>query len=146
MWGEAGVGAFELAPLRRKDVIAAARSRALDADKFIAALFDANAVPFAIKPLTLKMLLDLFERDGRLPKSLADIYRRGVYSCEEANPSRRDSRRLGALTGPQRLRLAGRIACMTMLANRYAIWTHHGHSDARRGYCIGDAGRRGGNR
>ena len=31
---------------------------------------------------------------------------------------------LGQLNGPQRYRLAGRMAAVTMFANRYAIWTN----------------------
>lgn len=124
LWGEDAVGVFELAPLRRSDVIRAAKDKGIDGDRFIEALFAAGAVPFAIKPLTLNFLLALYQRDGRLPRSLVELYRAGcVHLCEEQNPSRRGSRRLGSLNAPQRLRLAGRLAAATMLTNRYAIWT-----------------------
>jgi predicted NACHT family NTPase len=91
---------------------------------FIRELYAANAVAFAIKPLTLNMLFSLFKKEGRLPRSVAEIYSRGCLKlCEESNLSRRDSRRLGELTVAQRLRVASRIAAMTMFANRYAVWT-----------------------
>jgi hypothetical protein len=74
--------------------------------------------------LTLGLLLRLFESDARLPNSIADLYRQGCLSlCEEQSPSRRAAQRDGRLTPPQRLRLAGRLAVVSMLANRYAIWT-----------------------
>jgi hypothetical protein len=124
LWGEAGVGVFELAPLRRIDVNAAAKLRGIDPDAFIRALFEADAVPFAIKPLTLNLLFDIFARDGRLPHSTGEIYRKGgLLLCEETNASRRGARRTGTLNPEQRLRTAGRIAAATMLANRYAVWT-----------------------
>ncbi len=123
IWGETAVGVFELTPLRRIDVITAAKDRGIDSNAFVDELFSANAVPFAIKPLTLNWLLSLFERDGRLPRSLMELYRLGcLMLCEEKNPSRHDTRRSGHLNLHQRLRLASRIAAVTMLANRYAIW------------------------
>jgi hypothetical protein len=124
LWGENTVGVFELAPLRRRDVVLAAEANGIDASSFVQELYAANAVPFAIKPLTLNLLLGLFQRDGRLPRSIADLYRRGCLKlCEESNPSRRNARRLGALNSTQRLRVASRLAAATMLANRYAVWT-----------------------
>jgi len=124
LWGDDAVGVFELAPLRRRDVVAAAEAHGIEAAGFIRELYAANAVPFAIKPLTLKLLLGLFQLEGRLPRSVADLYTRGCLKlCEESNPSRRDAQRLGALNPAQRLRVAARLAAATMLANRYAVWT-----------------------
>ena len=78
---------------------------------------------FAIKPLTLNLLLALFLQDGRLPRSARDLYMRGCLAlCEENDVSRRAARRVG-LESEQRLRMAGRLAAVTMLATRYAIWT-----------------------
>jgi len=52
IWGDEAVGIFELAPLRRVDVTAAAEERAIDPRAFIEQLYIANVVPFAIKPLS----------------------------------------------------------------------------------------------
>jgi hypothetical protein len=123
VWGDDNIGIVELAPLRRRDVIAAADVEGVDPRAFIEQLYLANAVPFAIKPLTLRLLLALYKRDGNLPRSIAELYTRGCLKlCEEANPSRRDAGRLGALTAKQRLRVASRLAAATMAANRFAIW------------------------
>ena len=123
MWGDDSVGIFELAPLRRHDVMAAANVEGVDPRAFMEQLYSANAVPFAIKPLTLRLLLGLYKRDGNLPRSIAELYTRGCLKlCEETNPSRRDAGRLGVLSPKQRLRVAGRLAAATMLANRFAIW------------------------
>jgi hypothetical protein len=124
IWGEDQVRVVELAPLRRVDVIEAAKLQGIDPETFIPALFEASAVPFAIKPLTLNMLFDLYKRDGGLPRSVTDLYRRGCLTlCEESNDGRREARRLGTLTATQRFRVTSRVACITMFANRYAIWT-----------------------
>jgi hypothetical protein len=110
IWGDSAVGVFELAPLRRRDVVAAAEAMGIEADDFVREVYSVSAVPFAIKPLTLNLLLALFKKDGRLPRSAAEIYFRGCLKlCEEQNPSRRDARRHGAYNAAQRLRVASRI-------------------------------------
>ncbi len=124
IWGAAGFQALELAPLRRRDVLDALAARGIPADEFVPKLFGAHAVPFAIKPLTLKMLLSLYESQGRLPDSTADLYRQACLTLsEEQNSSRRDTGRRGRLNAHQRLRLAGRIAAATILGRRLAVWT-----------------------
>lgn len=122
-WGEAS-GVFELAPLRRRDLIAALEAHDIDVGSFMQALFAAQAVPFAIKPLTLKMLLTIYQQRGSLPNSNIDLYKQGCLElCEERNKSRRDSGHRGQLNAGQRMRLAGRIAAATIFGNRFAVWT-----------------------
>lgn len=95
----------------------------IDPDEFIPKLFGAQAVAFAIKPLTLQMLIGLYKRDGGLPTSTGDLYRQGCLAlCEEWNDSRRETGRQGRLNGRQRLRIAGRIAVATVLGHRFAVW------------------------
>ena len=124
IWGEDAIGTFEIAPLRRQDVMTAATAWPVDVEQFMEQVWAGAVVPFAIKPLTLNLLLRLFQADGRLPASIADLYRKGCLSlCEEQSVSRRAPRRVGRLTAPERARLAGRVAAVSMLANRYAVWT-----------------------
>ncbi len=123
IFGEQAI-AFELAPLRRADIFTALDARGIPPEGFMRALFAAHARPFAIKPLTLKMLLAIYERDGALPESSIELYQRGCLAlCEESNKSRRDTNRRGRLNAGQRMRLAGRMAAATILGNRFAIWT-----------------------
>jgi hypothetical protein len=123
IWGDAAVGVFELAPLRRRDVLMALAAHGIDAIAFVGDLFGAHAVPFAIKPLTLDILIKIHQRHGALPSSAAELYRQGCLAlAEEQNVSRRETRRLGHLNGPQRLRLACRIAAGTIIGGRVAVW------------------------
>jgi len=123
IWGE-GARTFELAPLRRQDVFAALDAHCISAEGFMRALLAAQAIPFAIKPLTLKMLLAIYQQRGDLPNSNIELYKQGCLAlCEEQNKSRRDSGRRGDLNPGQRMRLAGRIAAATILGNRFAVWT-----------------------
>ncbi len=124
LWGKDSIGAFEVAPLRRIDVEQAALQQSLDPQKFIREVQLAGAVPFAIKPLTLNLLLRLYQERGSLPTSAVELYRRGCGSlCEEQSHSRLAAGAQGRLSPQQRMRLAGRLASVSMLANRYAIWT-----------------------
>ncbi|WP_156971161.1 NACHT domain-containing protein [Beijerinckia mobilis] len=122
IWGEAS-RVFELAPLRRQDLLVALETHGIVIEDFMRALFAAQAVPFAIKPLTLKMLLRIYQQGGNLPNSSIDLYERGCLAlCEEQNKSRRDSGRHGRLNPRQRMRLAGRIAAATIFGNGFAVW------------------------
>ena len=90
IWGEAA-GAFELAPLRRRDLFTALEANGIVIEGFMRALLAAQAVPFAIKPLTLKMLIGIYQQRDNLPHSNIDLYRQGCLAlCEESNKSRRD--------------------------------------------------------
>ncbi len=112
-----------LAPLRRRDVIDAAKATALHVEAFMAEISLKNAAPFASRPVTLQQLLNIFRSGGSLPSSQAELYRRGcLLLCDETNQDRRDARRLGVLSLTQRLAIAARIAAVTVFANRYAIW------------------------
>ena len=123
IWGDAA-GAFELAPLCRRDLFTALEANGIAIEGFMRPLLAAQAVPFAIKPLTLKMLIAIYQQRSELPNSNIDLYRQGCLAlCEESNKSRRNSGRRGNLNGSQRLRLAGRIAAATIFGNRFAVWT-----------------------
>lgn len=123
-WGEESVGVFELAPLRRKDVVEAVLANELDPRKFIEEVQSREVVPLAIKPLTLEMLMNIFKRGGGLPSSKIEIYRRGcLLLADEPNQDRRDDHKFGTLSQQQRLITAGRIAAVTLFAGKNAIWT-----------------------
>ncbi|MDX9732576.1 MAG: hypothetical protein RBU36_00490 [Thermoanaerobaculia bacterium] len=111
-------GIFEIAPLRRKDVLLAATTERLDGGSFIAAVEVAHAAPFAANPVTLSMLLGLFRTQGRLPSAPWDIYERGCRElCREVD-ERIETEAAGELGVEQRIDLAGRIAAMMLLSGR----------------------------
>jgi predicted NACHT family NTPase len=127
LWQESNVGIYELAPLRRIDVQASVAAHGLDANTFLEEVDHKGVVPFAIKPITLKFLLNTFQKNnGQFPpdQTLVDLYLGGCRSlCEEQNQSRRGSRQIGHLEVAQRLIVAARIAAVTVFANRFAVWT-----------------------
>jgi predicted NACHT family NTPase len=125
LWGNEAVQIFELSPLRQIDVRVASEANGLDPDAFIDEIVRKEVVPLAIKPVTLKFLLNLFREHERLPKTQSELYLFGCYGlCEELNESRIASPRLRRdFTAEQRMAVAARIAAITIFANRDAIWT-----------------------
>lgn len=124
MWGNDGVKVYELAPLRRADVVEAVKSNKLDPDIFLKDVERMEVVPLAIKPVTLQFLINSFLRTGCLPSNQAELYRQGCrILCEETSESRRSAGRIGSFTAEQRMAVSARIAAVTVFANRYAIWT-----------------------
>jgi len=118
------VGVYELAPLTRLDVIDAARIKDIDPDNFIQAVFDRDAVPLAIKPTTLKFLINTYKQNQQFPATQEELYFKGCKSlCIETNPDRIESGENGKLREVQRLIIASRIAAIFIFANRAAIWT-----------------------
>jgi predicted NACHT family NTPase len=127
LWKKSNVGIYKLAPLRRIDVQASVKAHSLDSDDFLNEVERKGVVPFAVKPITLKFLLNTFQKyHGQFPpeQKLVDLYLAGCKAlCEEQNSSRRASKRTGKLNVEQRLRVAARIAVITIFANRFAVWT-----------------------
>lgn len=123
-WGEENVGIYQLAPLRRSDVIEAAKQPNINSDEFIQEVIQREAVPLAIKPITLKFLLSIYQKNKQFPDSQKELYKQGCLKlCQEVNPDRFEAGFTGQLDENQRLIVAGRIAALTILANRAAIWT-----------------------
>lgn len=123
-WSEEEVGVYMLSPLRQDDVIVAAQTMNIDHVAFLREVARTQSSPLASKPVTLKLLLTLFQRHGQFPATQPELYHQGCrLLCEETNEHRRDTRRTGLLTADQRLTIAGRIAAATVFGNRYAVWT-----------------------
>lgn len=123
IFGKEAVGVYELAPLRRIDIASAAQTKGLDENTFLQAIEQQEVVPLAIKPITLKLLLNTYCNNGSLPTQQTELYLKGCrLLCEETNEYRRDARLTGNLTADQRMVVAARIAAVTVFCNRYAVW------------------------
>jgi predicted NACHT family NTPase len=127
LWKENNTAIYELAPLRRIDVENAAREENIESQEFLSEVWDKTLVPLAIKPLTLRFLLNVYKNNGnQFPsdQTLCSLYLKGCrLLCEENNLSRQGSDQRGKLEADKRLIIAARIAAITVFANRFAIWT-----------------------
>lgn len=125
LWQDDGCGIYEVAPLQRADVITAAESEGMDPYPFIGEVLRVDAVSLAIRPLTLRLLLNTSKRgDGRLPEARRDIYLQGIAElCTERGQGRRESGRTGRYTERQRMAVAARVAYIMAFAGLSAIRT-----------------------
>jgi predicted NACHT family NTPase len=126
LWQKANFAIYELASLRRIDIIKAAEVEDFSSNDFLKEIDQKSLVPLASKPITLKFLLNTYRRhNGQfLPdQKLHELYLEGCkLLCEEVNESRHASDRTGNLDSDQRLIVAARIAAVTIFANRFAVW------------------------
>lgn len=126
LWGDNGFEAYELSPLRRKDIEVAAKTEEIDADNFIAEINRTESIPLAIKPVTLDFLLRVFREHGELPNTRTELYEEGCkLLCEELNPTRRDLRGVGGagtLSAQERLSIASQIAAVSMFCGKPTIY------------------------
>lgn len=122
IWGKEAVGVYELAPLLRVDIASAAQTKGLDENNFLQAIEEQEVVPLAIKPITLKFLLNTYCNNGSLPTQQTELYLKGCQLLCEDTEDRRDARLTGNFTADQRMVVAARIAAVTVFCNRYAVW------------------------
>ncbi|MFE6055437.1 NACHT domain-containing protein [Kitasatospora sp. NPDC056446] len=116
--------AHVLAPLRRRDVDTAAIARNVDPDAFSQAVTNAGAEALARMPLTLNLLLDLYQADRSLPPSRAELYGRALPLAVVQQGGDRDPDDLHG-SPETRLAVAGRIACHLMLTGAPAVSLTH---------------------
>ncbi|GAA0254035.1 hypothetical protein GCM10009527_057620 [Actinomadura nitritigenes] len=111
----------ELLPLGRTDVAALAAARGADGEAFLDAVVEAGAVPLAVLPLTLDLLLIAYQQAGHLPDSAVELYEQGLLRLVEDPDRDREATKKPAGSGPQRLAVAARLAAYGMLCGRSTI-------------------------
>ncbi len=126
-WGNDNVKTYNLCPLRRKDVEEALKHEKIDdTQAFFKELFNKEITTFATQPITLKFLIDIYQKNQQFPDSKTGLYYTGCLElCKEKNIDRLDCGFKGKLSDQQRLIVAGRIAMMIIFANKVAIWKHY---------------------
>lgn len=141
IWPAAEAGhIYSLVPLRRQDVRTAAAARGLDSGAFLAAVHEARAEPFAIKPHTLNLLIAMFLRGESLSANQREIYSRGCAAlCEDAAIRDGTPARVGRLTPQQRCGVAARVATLMLLGNRDAVYLGPAADAAPRDLVIDEA-------
>jgi hypothetical protein len=127
LWGKDSFGAYELCPLRRKDVEEALRMEGIEADRFMAEVERTETAALAFKPATLSFLISVFRNESKLPSTRIELYEKGCkLLCEELNRNRLDLRAVGgtgALSAEERLNVASRIAAVSVFCGKPRIFT-----------------------
>ena len=123
LWGSDEFRAFELAPLRELDVAVAAGIEGFDPpEDFLNEVKRAEVSALASRPITLKLLMQLYGESGSLPSERTKLYETGcLHLVRESNEHRTRGGRRGSLTVKQRFAVASRIAAATILTGRQEI-------------------------
>jgi hypothetical protein len=123
IWGD-GVQLFELGNLRKQDVDAAAATLPEgEGAKFAKLIEEYGVESLASRPITLNMLLNVFDQNRDFPRERVQLYRRGLLAAiEETNAYRRKSLQTGRLDIRSKLMVAARIAAATVFSNSSLIW------------------------
>lgn len=120
-WGTEAVEIYELLPLRLEDVSHAAANHELDADAFVACIREREVVSLAIRPISLRFLLEVYAKDGTLPRSKAHLFDEGtLVLCSEEGTWQRGRGR-GNPDVFRRRAIAARLAALTTFTNSQAI-------------------------
>jgi len=124
LWGKKNVAAYELTPLRKKDVEKAAKLSELDSSVFVSTIIKKEVQPIAIYPITLKFLIDEFKNKDQFPDNRYELFLKGCERlCTENNPDRNSRQRKDSISPTKRLTLASRAAAVMVFCNRSSIIT-----------------------
>jgi hypothetical protein len=123
IWEVEQTKVYEIAPLSMENVAIAAHNEDLDWEDFLIQVNEANAQPFAIKPVTLNLLINLVKAEKGIPKSQILLYHQGCLQLCTNSPARQEVGRNRRLTPEQTLQIAATIAALTRFGNRSALWT-----------------------
>jgi hypothetical protein len=130
LWGKENVAAYELTPLRKKDVEAAAKISGLDSAAFISTIIKKETQSLAIYPITLKFLIDEFKNKEQLPDKRHELFLKGCERfCTENNPDRNARPGKDSISSGKRLALASRIAAVMIFCNRSSVMLESGSSN-----------------
>src|SRR5262249_19740768 len=111
IFGDQNVRTYELERLRETDVARAATQLfSIDLkQRFLDSVRQHEAEPLASRPITLNMLLSVFQVEAELPRQQIQLYRKGLLaSIEEANATRRSNRQTWHLDLRSKLMVAAR--------------------------------------
>lgn len=116
---------LHLQPIRRTDIPMVCTELAPGADMtdHVEAIYNGQALSLATRPLTLRMVVDLYEQTGRLPERRADLYREAIQLLVTEADTAREDAIVGATSIPivERVAIAQRIAAHSLLGGFAAL-------------------------
>ena len=116
-----GFAQYELAPLRRRDVLELAASRAVPAEDFLNEVARTGTGPLASFPLTLDLLLRQYAAGAGLHGTAAELYEPALLALAGEHDADRDPALVAAPAG-QVLAVAARLCCYLLVCGRAGFW------------------------
>ncbi|MFZ5868263.1 MAG: NACHT domain-containing protein [Thermodesulfobacteriota bacterium] len=131
--GDQPVQIFELALLRRDDVVQIVRGEGIEPEPFLEEIQKRELVPFAFRPQSLAFLVKYYRASGRFPSDQVELYREGCRElCKETDPDRTDARLTGKFQTDDLFVVAQRLAALTVFCNRHSISRYDSTADELR--------------
>ena len=116
-----GVGVYELLPLRRVDVRSAAEDYQIDPDEFVKAVQERDSTALAIRPVSLRFLLEMYAQYGALAHSKLRLFDQGTLILCNEEGTWHHGRGRPHVDAFRRRAIAARIAAVGTFTNRHAI-------------------------
>ena len=110
-----------LQPLDDDDISVAAASLRINPDAFLRRLESTRARSLAAQPLTLRMLMKLYQSECGLPDSLSELFEKGIERLASDPQERRDIGTQSPIPTAAMIDAAERLACYTMLSGRETV-------------------------
>ena len=117
-----GFARYELAPLRRRDVLELAASKAVPGEDFLKEVARTGTGPLASFPLTLDLLLRQYEAGMGLHGTAAELYESALLALAGEHDPDRDPA-LPSDPAGQVLAVAARLCCYQLVCGRAGFWT-----------------------
>jgi len=134
LWREENYKVYKLAPLRKNDLKEVAQKNNFQANKFLEDIIEKHVVSFAIKPVTLSFLTNLYRKHQQFPSTQTELYTDGCrLLCEEHSSELRETPNFRRPSPDQIMQAAGRIAYITIYTNRSVIWSDIDQGDVPEG-------------
>jgi hypothetical protein len=124
LWTEKEFDIYNLAPLKKQDVIQALKHNGIKPEIFLEEASNKGIISFLVKPVTLNFILDgYYNSDEKLPESQIEIYEKGCrLYCSEVNQKRGRKRSIADKSNEeQKYEIASQIAVLMILTNRSII-------------------------
>ncbi|MBC1802177.1 NACHT domain-containing protein [Listeria booriae] len=110
---------FNLAPLQLVNVTEVLRDKKINVDKFVQEAERAKVIPFLLRPVTLNMLINIYDENERFPTDIFDLYFNGCQRlCGEINSKRTEKTGKLPLASQKSFIIASRIAAISIFTNR----------------------------
>lgn len=113
---------YELLILRYKDIENVLRIEQIIPDDFIRHIEQNDLSVFVSIPVTLIMLINLFQQNNSLPHGKWEIFSKGLlHLAKEQNEQRKTIGKIGVLSPDDRLTLASKTAFYFLFANKHTF-------------------------
>jgi len=109
---------FKLQPLTKENIITASKQNDIDSEHFIEEIIKKQVVSLAIKPITLRFLVNLYRENNGFPNKIVELYEKGLKLLSiEDNSFYKELKIIGKLNPEDRLLIAARIAAISKFCN-----------------------------